>query len=1299
MKTITRSSVRSMKSGARRPVDKIQTASLSIIVILIIFRIQVSAQLYEISLPDKVSHSSLIVEGKVVDQFSFWNKEHTLIYTSNLVRVSKIFEGTMAGKEIEVITKGGQVDGRFHHHSHLLELSVGDIGLFFCEDSPVRNSARSFDGERTVEVYSSMQGFFSYDLEMGTATVPFHSYPDLEKALYPEVTRLTGKTYTSLLSLRSLNSVVHRGKGQTRTSAAPTISTFAPSTVTGGTRDVIVITGTNFGATRGTGYVSFKNADNGGTTYISPAAWEYVSWTDTEIRVHVPTKAGTGTIQVTNSDPLTVTSGSSLTVTYSIITGTFSGVVRRLRLIDDNGNGGYSFRMHTEFNGTSSAKAAFLRALKNWRCSTSVSGGVNFDLGATTSTDASVSDGINVIRYDNGSELAAGVLGLCSWYGASATCSGPDTNSYVNELDLTFDDGAAWYYGTGTPGGSQSDFESVALHELGHAHQLAHVIDASAVMHYSLTLGTTRRALSSNDLAAGNNVLTLSTTTTVCGKTKMSAVTANAGPDTIICPGGSANLSAMGGITYLWTPSTGLSADTIPDPVASPAVTTTYTVSITNGTCVSTSDAVTVTVAAGAPAANAGIDKSICVGDSTDIGVTDALSVTGTIGTGSSTNTTFIFNTSVEDHKAQVLFTKAELNTAGISGKRYISKVAFQFSSIAGTKPMSSFELAMGNTSATDFTTKLQSVTLVCSRASYIPAVGWDTLSLDTPFLWDGLSNLVVQACFNNSGSPSSSGYATKYTVAGTGTIAWNAAVDACTNTSSWSYSSARPNIWFIASPNMYTWSPTTGLRFPVDSKPTASPGSSTVYTVTLKDSNGCINTDPMTLSVFPTDPTSLVWTGAVNTSWSTVGNWDAPCAIPTTGDVVTIPLGTTPPAGIPAMTLGGVTINNAAGTSLSGDVSITGTLTLTSGNITLGSNHISIGASGGLSGGSASSFIVTDGTGELRQANIGSGGKTGTIAFPVGSGAGSYAPASIDNSGGTADEFRIRVTSSVLTGGTSGTPITADVVKRTWHINEATAGGSSATVGLQWNGGDEGTTFDRALCAINVHNGSAWSALQSFGPAGGTNPYTRSVSGVTSFGPFGVGDAASPLPVELVAFSAVSRADDVLLSWQTIAETNNLYFTVQRTLPGEQSWSSIGRVYGHGTSDQSHGYSFLDAAVPAASRIVYRLQQTDRDGSSTFSDLVEVDRAPGARIDLRQNHPNPFSESTGIQFTIPVGAYVSLRVHDARGRIVATLTDGVLDAGSHSYVFNADRLPGGIYFSVLQTGPERIVRTMTVMR
>jgi PKD repeat protein len=91
---------------------------------------------------------------------------------------------------------------------------------------------------------------------------------------------------------------------------------------------------------------------------------------------------------------------------------------------------------------------------------------------------------------------------------------------------------------------------------------------------------------------------------------------ADAGTDVSICSGSDTALLATGGDTYLWSPSSGLSCTACASPLASPAVTTTYTLIATDLNGCINSDAVIVTINA-LPVADAGTDVSICLGSDT----------------------------------------------------------------------------------------------------------------------------------------------------------------------------------------------------------------------------------------------------------------------------------------------------------------------------------------------------------------------------------------------------------------------------------------------------------------------------------------------------------------------------------------------------------------------------------------------------------------------------------------------------------------------------------------------------------
>ncbi|MBU0519403.1 T9SS type A sorting domain-containing protein, partial [bacterium] len=67
--------------------------------------------------------------------------------------------------------------------------------------------------------------------------------------------------------------------------------------------------------------------------------------------------------------------------------------------------------------------------------------------------------------------------------------------------------------------------------------------------------------------------------------------------------------------------------------------------------------------------------------------------------------------------------------------------------------------------------------------------------------------------------------------------------------------------------------------------------------------------------------------------------------------------------------------------------------------------------------------------------------------------------------------------------------------------------------------------------------------------------------------------------------------------------------------------------------------------------------------------------------------YPNPFNPITKVQFDLPSTAVVTVRVFDTMGRLVSTLHDGIISAGSHNLHWNAEKLSSGVYFLTFQKG------------
>jgi hypothetical protein len=83
----------------------------------------------------------------------------------------------------------------------------------------------------------------------------------------------------------------------------------------------------------------------------------------------------------------------------------------------------------------------------------------------------------------------------------------------------------------------------------------------------------------------------------------------------------------------------------------------------------------------------------------------------------------------------------------------------------------------------------------------------------------------------------------------------------------------------------------------------------------------------------------------------------------------------------------------------------------------------------------------------------------------------------------------------------------------------------------------------------------------------------------------------------------------------------------------------------------------------------------------------------------LDQNYPNPFNPSTQISFGLPQRSNVVLKVFNTLGEQVAELVNESLEAGTHTYDFNASNLSSGIYIYSLQTDSKIISKKMTLIK
>ncbi|MBI2967494.1 MAG: T9SS type A sorting domain-containing protein [Bacteroidetes bacterium] len=379
------------------------------------------------------------------------------------------------------------------------------------------------------------------------------------------------------------------------------------------------------------------------------------------------------------------------------------------------------------------------------------------------------------------------------------------------------------------------------------------------------------------------------------------------------------------------------------------------------------------------------------------------------------------------------------------------------------------------------------------------------------------------------------------------------------------------------------------------------------------------------------------------------------------------------------------VTINNTATypddtVRLTQLTTITGTLSLIAGDLmTSSSRLITLADNAGAVGANDNSYVG----GPCRKLG------NDDFVFPVGA-EDNYNPVKISSLDAVADDYTAQYYFD------NPRPIydetqkdaTIDHISGMEYWTVVKNSGTDAYVWLYWDNNSGGVTSlaDMMVCRWN---GSMWKDHDNGATTGNTSAGSvRSLTEIFTFSPFTLGSKiavpGNPLPVELLKFTAVESNGNVILSWTTASETNNDYFTIERAAPSnspkgeELEWIAIGTVKGAGNSSTIRQYEFTDPLSDGEGKggtLYYRLKQTDYDGRYEYFGHVAVEILFSKTIAL---YPNPVKDEMVISINGTGEDEATVKIYNITGQVVYSR---LLTNGFNSFIFNANRLPPGIYY------------------
>lgn len=357
---------------------------------------------------------------------------------------------------------------------------------------------------------------------------------------------------------------------------------------------------------------------------------------------------------------------------------------------------------------------------------------------------------------------------------------------------------------------------------------------------------------------------------------------------------------------------------------------------------------------------------------------------------------------------------------------------------------------------------------------------------------------------------------------------------------------------------------------------------------------------------------------------------------------------------------------------SLSGDISVTNSLTLGDGSTLDGTSIVlADGATLTDNGLASGSIKATRTVGMGETVNFGNIGLTLT-----------------EDGGAPGETTVIRTDGDPVTKGNGS-------IERYYDVSAAN---SNLNVDLTFEYNQDelnGLTEGNLSLFRSDDQGSSWTQIGTASADAQNNTLTN--GSVQSFSRFTAAADGSQLPVEFAKIEAVAKEGIAVLRWATASETNNSGFRVQRKT--DTGFETLRFVKGAGTTSQSTNYRVRMNDLEFGTH-TFRLEQVDHDGSTSLSDPVTVELGIEGRYHVSDVMPNPAVHQARVEVAVKKSQTVSVTLFDALGRRVETLHRGQLEGETaHHLSFDAQGLANGAYFLRVRGEQFQTSRRVMVVR
>lgn len=187
--------------------------------------------------------------------------------------------------------------------------------------------------------------------------------------------------------------------------------------------------------------------------------------------------------------------------------------------------------------------------------------------------------------------------------------------------------------------------------------------------------------------------------------------------------------------------------------------------------------------------------------------------------------------------------------------------------------------------------------------------------------------------------------------------------------------------------------------------------------------------------------------------------------------------------------------------------------------------------------------------------------------------------------------------------------------------------------------------------------------------------------------GPVPIKETFQAILLDPAYYPTTSGDGEIIFQYKTIALVDSMTIGIENNLQDIGLQYVHNDVYDATASELENGVAIKFTTEPPFYNLITEVQDN-------------ITQLPNG-FDLRQNHPNPFSSNTWINYSLPVSSNVLLAIYNVNGELVRTLHNGQQSAGTYSVVWNGlnnnrERVSPGIYFYRLHT--EKYLKTLKLL-